>query len=160
MVSERKVFSQLNNLIKANKIPAKLTDDQRSVLTRRFSRPVYKSFPFTGSSKDSIYILNGFTDALKWAEAIGKDLIEPYYYIDYYGRRECVHVSGYFKQTDIFLIQKYVKYVEEREKQKQKIKQQKQEAKKKLASTTKYYSIKSDELARLVKQLINVGKSK
>ena len=159
MVNQRKVFSQLNDLIKANKIPSKLNDDQRSVLTRRFSRHVYKSFRFSGSSKDSGLILNSFNEALKLAEEIAEGLIEPHYYIDAYHTPR-ININGYIKQTDVFLIQKLIKSIEEREKQKKKVKQAREQAKKKLASTDKYYSIKSSELAKLVKQLINVGKSK
>jgi hypothetical protein len=160
MVSQRKVFSELNKQIKSNKIPSKLTDNERSVLIRLYSKQIYKSFPFTGSSNDNILILNSFIEALKLAEAFSKDLIEPYYYVDSnYGRRARVCINGYAKQTDAYLIQKYIKNTEMLKKEKEKIKQEKQRAKEKLASN-KFYTIKPDELARLIKQLVNTGKSK
>ena len=163
MVNQRQVFSQLKKQIKSGNIPSKLTDEQRLILTRCFSKHLYRSFSFKQYSEDPSSLLNGIINALKLAEDFSKKLLQSYYTINNYGKAY-IHINGFAKQTDVFLIQKFIQNFKKIEKEKQKINKVKQQAKQKIVST-KTHSFTTDELAKLIKELTktvqsNIGKSK
>lgn len=159
MITSRQIYSQFIRQIRAGMIPSALTERQREVLICRYSQAKYKSFSFVNRYTQLAKLTESFIHAAKSAEAFAKELVEPEFCFYSY-EKSYITVRGYTQQSDKFLIQKCMLEVKRQEKEKQKIRKNKQLAKEKLASTQKFYTMKSDELARLVKQLINVGKTK
>lgn len=122
-VKRNKILATLGKRLAKENIPV-ISKDERQALLYWNARSVYKRFPIKYLESESIDVLQEkFKTVLSKAEsfALEQKLVNVMYTIDY----DHVLISGYRPVSDQELIEKYKKWLKQKEKQTEKYRQSK-----------------------------------